>query len=62
LSDKHATHSGFHFRINAPELLCGAVIGRHPNPVDKEISYPKNDKADGDSENETFDIYFSRPL
>jgi len=60
LSDKHATHSGFHFRINAPELLCGAVIGRHPNPVDKEISQPKNYEGDDDCENETFDVHSGR--
>jgi hypothetical protein len=48
-----------HFGIGAPELLRGTVIGRHPDPVDKKISHPKNDKGDCNCENKTLDVHIN---
>ena len=56
---RHRSQVRCHFGIGAPELLRGAVIGRHPDPVDKKISHPKNDKGDYNCENKTLDVHIN---
>jgi len=50
-------HAGPHRGISAPELLGAAIIGHHPDSMDKKISHPKNHKGDDDCENKAFGVH-----
>ena len=57
LRGKHPTDAGVHFRIAAPELLRGPVIGHHPDAMDEKVGDKDDNECNGDSEKQTFDIH-----